>query len=346
MASSKSIAVLGTGAIGSSVGADLARAGLDVTFVDQWAEHVAAIKADGLTVIMPNEEYRVTPRVIGIGEVSNLRQPFDVVLLSAKSYDSVWMAHLITPYLAPDGTFVSVQNGLNDEALAPIVGPARILGCAFELSAEVFTPGIVQRNTLREKTWFGLGEHHGRITPRLTEIEAILKHVGTVAPTTNILGAKWSKLINSSMILGPFGMLGMQSWEATAIPEVFKLCVRLGRETMAVGQALGITIEPIFGLSVEQFMGSEDHTIETLLRTILVHHGPQAKKIRGVVLQDFLKGRMTEAGHLNGLVVRKGREVGVPTPANAAVMQLIGEIERGRLKPERTNIALIERMLH
>lgn len=342
----KSIAVIGTGAIGSSVAADLARAGLDVTLIDQWPEHVAAMKADGLKVTIPDGDFTVPVRAINLGEVACLRNTFDVVLLSAKSYDSVWMAHLIKPHLAADGVLISVQNSVNDEVLAPIVGPSRSLGCAFELSAEVFTPGIVQRNTPRDKTWFGIGEHHGRITPRLRAIEALFRHVGKVDCTTNIWGSKWSKLINSSMILGPFGMLGMQSYEATAIPEVFKLCVRLGRETMAVGQAHGINFEPIFGLSVEQFMGSEDHVVETLLRTILLHHGPeQSRKLRGVVLQDFLKGRMTESAHLNGLVVRKGREAGVPTPANCAVMQVIAEIERGRLKPQRTNIARVEQIL-
>jgi 2-dehydropantoate 2-reductase len=342
----KSIAVIGTGAIGSSVAGDLARAGLDVTLIDQWPEHVAAMKAHGLNVTIPDGDYRVPVRAINLGEVSSLRERFDVVLMSCKSYDSVWTAHLIKPHLAEDGVLISVQNSVNDETLSPIVGSARILGCAFELSAEVFTPGTVQRNTPRGKTWFGIGEHHGRITPRLREIESIFKHVGKVECTTNIWGSKWSKLVNSSMILGPFGMLGMQSYEATAIPEVFKLCVQLGRETMAVGQAHGINFEPIFGLSVEQFMGSDDHVVETLLRTILLHHGPElARKLRGVVLQDFLKGRMTEAAHLNGLVVRKGREAGIPTPANAAVMQVIDRIERGELKPVRTNITLVENLL-
>ena len=82
------------------------------------------------------------------------------------------------------------------------------------------------------------------------------------------------------MILAPFGMLGLQSWEATEIPEVFKLCIKLGRETLAVGSTLGYTIEPIFGLSAAEFMGSADEIVEKLLVTIVRHHGETARKVR------------------------------------------------------------------
>ena len=341
----KRIAVLGAGAIGSSVAADLAKADCDVTVIDQWPAHVEAMKENGLRVTLPDEEIHVKVRAHHLCEVCNFRERFDIVLFAAKSFDSRWMAHLIEPHLATDGVLVGVQNGMNDETLASAVGERRVIGCAFELSAEVFTPGVVQRNTVRSRTWFGLGEHDGRITPRLREIETIMKHVGNVSLTTNIRGAKWSKLINSSMILGPFGMLGMQSWEATDIPEVFRLCIQLGRETMAVGTALGHTIDPIFGLSAEEFSGSTDAVIEKLLRTIVLHHGRDARKVRGVVLQDFAKGRHTEAANLNGYVAAKGREANVPTPANDAVMQVIARIERGELKPARSNLAEVEKIM-
>lgn len=339
------IAVLGAGAIGSSIAADLAAAGEEVAVIDQWPAHVEAMNASGLRVVMPDGEQTVQVCAHHVCDVCNFTQPFDTVLLAAKSYDSRWMAQLIEPHLKSDGVLVSVQNGLNDEVLAPIVGESRVVGCVFELSAEVFTPGIVQRNTTRQRTWFGIGEHHGRTTPRAKMLQGLLACAGRVDITPNIWGAKWSKLINSSMILGPFGMLGMQSWEATAIPEVFGLCIRLGRETMTVGTALGYQIEPIFGMTAEEFAGSSDEIVEKLLRAILSHHGKDAKKVRGVVLQDFLKHRHSEAAELNGLVVAKGRLAGIPTPANAAVMTIIREIESGAAEPGRHHLERVKRLI-
>jgi 2-dehydropantoate 2-reductase len=341
----KKIAVLGAGAIGSSIAADIARAGHDLTVIDQWPAHIDAMKADGLRVKIPDEDIHVAVDAQHLCDVCTLNRTFDLVLLSAKSYDSAWMAQFIAPYLAADGVLVPVQNSLNDEWVAPIVGRGRDVACAFELSAEVFTPGLVQRNTMRDRTWFGIGELDGRITPRLAEIQKILACAGKVTITPNIHGAKWAKLVNSSMILAPFGMLGLQSWEATEIPEVFSLCVKLGRETMAVGAALGITIEPIFGMSAEEFNVSTDAIVEKLLRAILIHHGETARQVRGVVLQDYLKGRMTETDYLNGLIARKGRAAGVPTPANDAVVEINRRIRAGELKPARTNIEVAYRLL-
>ena len=337
--------MLGTGAIGSSVAADLARSGCDVTLVDQWPAHVEAMRRRGLRVVMSDDDITVPVRAHHLCDLAGMDGRFDIVLLTAKSYDTRWLTELIAPYLAPDGVMVGLQNGMNDEAIASIVGIGRTLGCVVELSAEVFTPGLVQRNTTRATTWFGFGELDGSITPRLREIESMMRSTAKISVTTNITGAKWTKLVNSSMILSVFGMLGMQSWQATDIPEVFKLCIRVGRETVAVGAALGHQLEPIFGFTAEQLLGSTDETVEKLLRAVLGHLGPNARKARGVVLQDYLKGRRTEVECLTGVVVEKGRLAGVPTPANAAVAHVNQQIRAGVLKPDPSNIAIVERML-
>jgi len=341
----KRIAVLGVGAIGGSVGADLTRSGHDVTLIDQWPAHVEAMKAGGLRVVMSDEDFTVPVRAHHLCELASLNDQFDLVLLAAKSYDTRWLVELIKPYLKPGGVLVGLQNGMNDEAIASIVGVERMLGCVVELSAEVFTPGLVQRNTTRTTTWFGFGELDGRITPRLREIEQLMSCTAKISVTTNIVGAKWTKLVNSSMILSVFGMLGLQSWQATDIPEVFKLCIQVGRETVAVGAALGYQLEPIFGFTAEQMLGSTDETVEKLLRAVLGHLGPNARKARGVVLQDYLKGRRTEVDCLSGVVVEKGKATGVPTPANAAVVHVNERIRAGELKPDRSNLAIVESML-
>lgn len=342
---SRKIAVLGAGAIGSSVGADLTLAGHDVVLIDQWPAHVEAMRARGLRVMMGDGELHTPVQAYHLCDVSSLDTQFDVVLLAAKSYDTRWMAELIKPYLKSDGFVVGMQNGMNDETLVSVVGYGRTVGCVLELSAEVFTPGLVQRNTTHQSTWLGFGELHGRVTPRLKELESMMRCVAKVSITTNIWGAKWAKLVNSSMILSVFGMLGLQSWQATDIPEVFKLSIQVGRETMAVGAALGITMEPIFGFSAEELRGSTDEVVEKLLRAVLGHLGPSARNARGVVLQDYAKGRYTEVDYLTGIVVRKGKEANVPTPANEAVQHVNRQIRLGVLKPERSNLARVENML-
>ena len=127
---SPKIAVLGTGANGASIGADLTRAGLDVTFIDQWPAHVEAMRKDGIRIEMPDETTVTPVRAFHLCEVATLREPFDVVIIVVKAYDTRWACELIKPVVKPDGLVVGVQNGMTMDDVASIVGPERALGAA------------------------------------------------------------------------------------------------------------------------------------------------------------------------------------------------------------------------
>ena len=337
----KKMLVLGTGAIGSCIGADLARAGHDVLLVDQWPAHVEAMKTSGIRTATAAEEHLTSVRAVHLCEVCGLRQLFDIVFLTAKSYDTVWLVHFIKPYLKSGGVLVSIQNSLNDEWIAPIIGRERDVGCVIELSAEIFVPGVVQRNTDRSRTWFAVGELDGRMTPRLQAIAHILSAAGKAETTDNVWGAKWSKLAVNCMTQAAIGILGVHEWEATHIPELFDLCIRLGRECVQVGAKLGYAMEPIFGLNAEAFMDSSDGALKNMLKTLISHIG---KSARNSMLQDHLKGRKSEVDLLNGLVVQKGRQAGMPTPLNEQMVLLTRRIELGTLKPDRSNLAMLEKL--
>lgn len=335
------IAVLGVGAIGSSIAADLIEAGFDVTAIDQWPDHVAAMQSRGLHVTMKDREVRVPVSALHLCDLSSARRTFDLVFLAAKSNDTRWMAELILPYLADDGVVVGTQNGMNDDAIAAIVGRHRAVGCVVELQAELFTPGTVKRNTTREGTWFTVGEIEGRPTPRLREIEAIMRHVGRCDLTGNIHGAKWTKLIANTMTMGPFGLLGLRNFEAAALPGMTDISVRLGRESFAVGAALGYRIEPIFGLRADEFAGSSDESLVKVMQTLLSHVGGG----RTAPIHDHLKGRCSEIEFISGLVARKGRELGIDTSGNAAVTSVDRDINRGALAMDVSNYEVLKARL-
>lgn len=334
----KKIAVLGTGAIGSSIGADLTQAGLDVTLIDQWPAHVKAMKTNGLQVQFRDSQFQVPVKALNLCDMASARIEFDLVFLAAKSNDTRWLAEFIKPYLKPDGVLVGAQNGMNDDAIAAIIGRDRAIGCVVELQAELFTPGQIQRNTTRKGSWFSVGELDGNYTPRVKEIAAIMGKVGRCDVTNNIYGAKWTKLIANTMTMGPFSLLGLRNFEAAALPGMFDISVKLGRESMAVGAALGYRMEPIFGLRADEFAGSSDENLVTTMKTLLSHVGGG----RTAPIHDHLKGRTSEIGFISGLVARKGRELGIATPANDAVTAIDARINRGEIAMDAANYALLQ----
>ena len=335
---SRKIAVLGAGAIGSSVGADLAHAGLDVTLIDQWPAQVEAMKVAGLHIQMTDGDLRIPVRALHLCELASARLAFDIVFLAVKSNDHRWMTEFIKPYLRHDGVLVPAQNGMNDDSIASIIGRARTVGCVVELSAEIFTPGLVKRNTTHKTTWFAVGELDGLSTPRVREIEAILGNVGRVEATGNIYGAKWTKLIANTMTMGPFGLLGLGNSEAANLPGMFDISVKLGQESLAVGAALGYRMEPLFGLRADEFAGSSDENLVTAMKTLLGHvsHG------RTAPIHDHIKGRTSEMEFIPGAVSRKGRELGIPTPCNDAVVEIDRQINQGEIKMDRSNFELLK----
>jgi 2-dehydropantoate 2-reductase len=338
---SRKIAVLGAGAIGSSVAADLAEAGLDVTVVDPWPAHVEAIRARGLTVSMKDREVHARLPAFNLCDLASARVAFDIVLLASKSNDHRWLAEFIVPCLEPDGVVVGVQNGMNDDSIAAVVGRDRALGCVVELQAELWTPATVKRNTTRERTWFAVGELDGSFSSRVREIETLMRHVGRCDVTSNIYGAKWTKLVANSMTMGPFGLLGLRNDEAAALPGMFEISVQAGRESLAVGQALGYRIEPIFGLRADEFAGSSDENVVTTMRTLLSHVGGG----RTAPIHDHMKGRRSEMEYISGLVSRKGRDLGIATPANDAVVEIDRMINAGTIPMHAGNFELLKSLV-
>jgi 2-dehydropantoate 2-reductase len=336
------IGLVAAGAIGSSIGADLTKFGFDVTIIDQWPEHVEAMRADGLRVTMPDEDLHIAVNAHHVCDLAVLKPSFDIVLLCAKSQDTKWMAQLVEPYIADDGLLVGVQNSMNDDAHAAIVGHGRTLGCAIELSADLFTPGAVVRNTSRAGTWLAVGELDGSLSPRAKAVADLLSNVSVTEVTNNIYGKKWTKLVANSMTMGPFGLFGMLNWDAMRLPGMNEISVALGRETVAVGQALGYELEPIFGMPASDFAGATDDVLVRAMETLMGHVG---KDSQTAVVVDHKKGRRSEFQFISGLVVRMGEQTRVPTPYNSAVTDLAWQIDRGEIPMEPENFdRLVERV--
>ena len=340
--SEKRIAVLGAGANGASIGADLTRAGRDVVLIDQWPEHVQAMRRNGARIEMPDETIVVPVRAYNLCDVCTFREPFDIVLLVTKAYDTRWSCQLIEPYLKPDGLVAGVQNGMTVDTIAEVVGPDRTMGCVIEISSMMFDPGVVQRHSPPPRSWFAVGGISPATAGREEEIASLLRFSGTVDIVDDIRAAKWMKLVSNATTLVTTAILGVPMIEAAGMPGMRDLMVRSGQEALDAGAMIGHRVLPIFGLSdadVRQTNRLVDVLLDTLLAGFVLPH------TKTTVLQDWIKGRHSEVDDLNGLVAAAHAEHGARAPVNAAVVDIAHRIERGELEPGPQNLRLLRELI-
>ncbi|NNE84016.1 MAG: 2-dehydropantoate 2-reductase [Alphaproteobacteria bacterium] len=339
---SQKIAVLGTGANGASIAADLTNAGLDVVLIEQWPAHVEAMRENGVRIEMPDETVVTPVRAYHLCEVCTFDEPFDVVLLLMKAYDTPWACKLIEPILAPDGLVVGVQNGMSVDAIAEAVGPERTMGCVIEISSQMFEPGIIQRQSPHDRSWFAVGAIHEAAKGREGEIQEILSHSGTTVIASDIRSAKWMKLISNCTTLATTAIFGVPIAEAANNPGMREMMVRSGTEALKAGQDLDYRIEPIFGLTEDDVLQT-NQLVELLLDKLTSTY--IMDNTITTVLQDHMKNRKSEVGDVNGWVVAEQEKLGKKAPVNAAIVEISARIKRGEVEPGPENLELLKELV-
>jgi 2-dehydropantoate 2-reductase len=332
------IAIVGTGANGASIGADMVRGGADVTFIEQWPAHVEAMRADGLTVHLPGET-QVTPvTALHLCEVAELREPFDIVFTSVKSYDTRWVTELVKPILRDDSVVVGLQNGMTIDAVAEIVGEHRSVGAVLGIAANMFDPGVVVRQVPPSGTWFTVGTQTGERTDRLEQVAEALAHSGVTEVTDDIRSSKWMKLIANIPEMLPSAILGVPLLTAVGLDGIRPVMDQASREAYALAIDLGITMLPIFGRTEADVPDSDQYALD-LLDDVLAHFSLPDTRV--AVLQDWDKGRRAELDAFSGYIVAKRAEIGGSAPVNEAILRLAERVEAGELAPSPDNAPLL-----
>jgi 2-dehydropantoate 2-reductase len=332
------IGILGAGAIGCVVGGLLTKAGHDITLMDQWPEHVEALRRDGLRLSGTCGDHVIPVTAMHLHEMQRITRPFDAVFVAVKSYDTEWATALGLSYLArPDGVVVDFQNGINDERVAAVAGRERTLGCVILIAAGMYEPGHAMR-TDAGHAGFKIGELDGRDTARARALAGIMSAVAPTTVTTNLFGERWSKLAINCMANPVAGLSGLGTTEIRVEPGPRRLAVFLAAEVIRVGRARGFEVEPIWGIAAQRFLDAVEGRGLAEVEADISKDAKSRSGGRPSLLQDVMRGRRTEIDYLNGYVVAEGRKAGVPTPVNDAVVELYRRHGVGALKPDPRNL--------
>ncbi len=337
------ITIVGAGAIGGTVGAFLAKGGEDVLFVDVVKEHVDAINTRGLT-ITGRAEFTVPVRAT---TPEALMGPLEWVLLSVKSQHTDAALTPIAPLLGPRSFVVSLQNGLNEERIAALIGRERTVGAHVNWGSDYLEPGRILYGS--EGTFY-VGELDGSITDRLKALHDRLCKFTDVVVTQNIWGYKWAKQCWASLNYATALMDG-DAGDILADPRNRRVGVALLAESVQLAKLEGVKLESFDGFEPDLMTPTTseawDAAMDSIDRMAEEYWRPahRLKKRTGIWRDIVVRKRKTEVDYRIGELVRRGRARGLEMSLNAALWRMIHEIEDGKRAMVSENLRELERMI-
>lgn len=301
------VVVIGAGAMGSLFGGRLAASGRhEVWLLDPWAEHVAALQAQGLT--LTNPDGRVEQIVVNATTAAGaVPRPVDLALIFVKSHATRQAAGQAAPLLGASGLALTLQNGLgNHETIAAVLGAARTVQGVTSQGATLLGPGRVRHA--------GAGPTHLAATPEQRQrVAAIAEAFSTAGLPTDVQDDLetliWGKLIVNVGINALTALLRVHNGALAEVPEARALLVEAVSEAMAIAQAAGIT------LPYDDAVG----------QVLAVAKATGAN--RSSMLADVLRGAPTEIEVINGAIVRVAERLGLDAPVNRTLTALVRALD-------------------
>ncbi len=301
--------IIGSGAIGGTIGAHLWRAGHSVLFCDADPDHVAAINRDGLLIDGPVNEFVAHARAVAPGQLPDHIQH---AIVAVKSHHTATAADLLRARLSAEGLVLTVQNGLTADVLVEAVGRERVVSSFVNFGADVMGPGHVLQGNIGT---FRVGElDPGPLTPRVVELATALPYA---EPTDNVLGYLWGKEAYGAMLwAGAVSDLSIA--ESLEHPRYRPVMVAVAQEVLAQAP-----------VRVESFDGFEPDDLEDSLDRLARFNRLSAKSHSGIYRDLAVRRRKTEVDQ----VLRD-----ISGPIFDKIADLIHDIEQGRRVCEVRNL--------
>jgi 2-dehydropantoate 2-reductase len=316
------IAIIGAGAIGSVLGGLLSRAGYAVTLIGH-ADQVQAIVNNGLKVDGSAGSF-----VVRVAASEKLDFQPDLVLLAVKAQDVLSAVRNNLAFISAV-PLVTLQNGVrSDEMLATMIPPQNLMSVVVMINASYLEPGKV---TLAYPGGLIIGRPFGKKDIQLEQVAQILNQVVPTRVSNNVKGAHWLKLIvnlnNALPALTNFSMSQVYS-----DPYLRTLAIRLMREGLFIVKQAGIKLEslPDVTIALTRLMTLIPVSIAARLIAAKARRLETKWPILSSTLQSIRRNRSTEIDYLNGEIVKLGKQLGLSTPLNAKIVELVHQVEQTR----------------
>ena len=320
----ESILVWGGGAIGGTIAAYWARAGIDVLLVDIESDHVTTCRSRGLEISGPVDEFVVRIPAVTPDEVLGR---FSRVILAVKAQHTQAAIEMIRPHLTADGFVVSAQNGLNELTISEVVGKGATIGAFVNFGADWHGPGQV---LFGNRGAVVVGEIDGTIGGRTEEMHQLLQVFEPDAVLTdNIWGYLWGKLAYGAMLFAT-AINNDSMADNFANPSRSELWVAIGREVMGLATKRGIQPVGFNGFNPMAYLpGASDLEAQASIEEMAEFNRSSAKTHSGIWRDLAVRKRKTEVTEQLGVLVKLANEVEYDVPLITTIIDLIHDIEDG-----------------
>jgi 2-dehydropantoate 2-reductase len=315
------VLVVGAGAIGGITAALMQGNVRRLMVLDANEEHVAALRDPGLRLDRLGEESTVKLDAYAAPDELPARADFALVTLKA-----AYLEPALPPLRERADTFVSLGNGLVQDRVAELVGAEKLLIGTVEWGATNLGPGHLAKTT---EAPFVIGEPDGSDSERVRRLAEVLGTVTDVHVSRNIRGQVWSKLLINSTWSGLGAASGLLYGEIASHPVGRRVALAVWREGYAVGRAQKLELQEQVGVRAQDMASEDSETADRAVETMM----GKLAATKASMLQDLERGVPCEVDVINGAVVERGREHGVPTPLNAKIVELVHGYERGEGEP-------------
>ncbi|MCH2491817.1 MAG: NAD(P)-binding domain-containing protein [Gammaproteobacteria bacterium] len=320
----ESILVWGGGAIGGTIAAYWARAGIDVLLVDIESDHVTTCRSSGLEISGPVDEFVVRIPAVTPDEVLGR---FSRVILAVKAQHTRAAIEMIRPHLTADGFVVSAQNGLNELTISEVVGKGATIGAFVNFGADWHGPGQV---LFGNRGAVVVGEIDGTVGGRTEEMHQLLQVFEPDAVLTdNIWGYLWGKLAYGAMLFAT-AINNDSMADNFANPSRSELWVAIGREVMGLATKRGIQPVGFNGFNPMAYLpGASDLEAQASIEEMAEFNRGSAKTHSGIWRDLAVRKRKTEVTEQLGVLVKLANEVEYDVPLITTIIDLIHDIEDG-----------------
>lgn len=325
------IAILGCGAMGTAIGAYLAKAGLVVDMIDANHAHVDALNKKGAQVI-GREAFTVPVKAI---LPEQMAPHYDLVFLMTKQTVNKAVLENLLPHLGPESVVCTLQNGVPEPFVAQYVGAERTVGGTMHWGATFEGPGITHvTSNLKHKhendlVFFSVGEINGSVTPRIEKIAEVLSRMGKTVVTPALMSARWRKLSYNCCGSGMSAVCGCSYSNYLNNTRAMECLSYIGYEIGLCAKAEGIDLDE----HLEAALPNPERCRKLFYS--VYSHAPDGK---ASMLQDLEAGRKTEVDMLNGYICAVGDKHGIDTPYNDALVSIVHRIEQGELPLSMDNL--------